>query len=448
VDNLAYAYSGNGLSSESDASGVKAGSSSYGYDGNGNMTSDGNRGAVLTYNYLNLPKTVAVGGKTLTYDYDAAGTKYKYVADTLTVKYAGGFEYNASNAFTRLSLSEGQAVLKNNVIAFQYYVKDHLGNVRVVFDEKGAILQKNDYYPFGLSIDRNSPVQTAAARNGVNRYLYNDNELQVGTGYLDYGARMYMPEIGRWGVVDPMAEKGRRWSPYAFSFDNPMRFIDPDGMWPYPINIRSFAPFKEFGGWFAGDNRGYSTASNVSSRLAQSFTVDPSTQSYSGLKTTSSASSHPLLGTATATDDKGSISNFAAKTNRDGSNTVSFTSSMSGHNPLVKGSSDIDVQTKFTMTENLKAGTLNVSAVQTGDAFPSAETFMGDTKGNQLFIGVSPANGGPYTSLPFDNNRLMMSAKFTVTMDGKGAFTGVKQGDKTYTPGEWNKMNQNKPTEQ
>ncbi|WP_138483548.1 hypothetical protein [Dyadobacter bucti] len=47
-------------------------------------------------------------------------------------------------------------------------------------------------------------------QNWVNRYLYNEKELQVGTGYLDYGARMYMPEVGRWGVVDALAEKWER----------------------------------------------------------------------------------------------------------------------------------------------------------------------------------------------------------------------------------------------
>ncbi|WP_311773104.1 RHS repeat-associated core domain-containing protein [Chryseobacterium lactis] len=88
------------------------------------------------------------------------------------------------------------------------------------------ILDTNNYYPFGLN-HIEGPWASAIFGNWSN-YKFGGKELQE-TGMFDFGARFYMPDLGRWGVIDPLAETSRRFTPYNYVYNNPISFIDPDG---------------------------------------------------------------------------------------------------------------------------------------------------------------------------------------------------------------------------
>ena len=120
------------------------------------------------------------------------------------------------------------------------YVYIYLSNendtpVEVYFDDfkvthtKGPIVASQDYYPFGLTFNSHQRENSVA-----NLYQYNGKEKQgeLDLGWLDYGARMYMADIGRWAVIDPLSELMAVQSPYGYAFNNPVRFIDLFGMAP------------------------------------------------------------------------------------------------------------------------------------------------------------------------------------------------------------------------
>jgi hypothetical protein len=167
---------------------------SYLYDANGNMTNDPAKGSVIQYNHLNLPSSISIGGSVLTNTYDASGIKHKQSysggssADTY---YLGSMVYQGTD---KMILTEEGRVVEGDQgkLEYEYFLKDHLGNVRVSFkaDEATANLKQiNHYYPFGLEF-----AGYKYESGGLNQdFKYNGKELieEGDLGWYDYLIQLF-----------------------------------------------------------------------------------------------------------------------------------------------------------------------------------------------------------------------------------------------------------------
>ena len=119
----------------------------------------------------------------------------------------------------------GFATPNKENFALHFFIKDHLGNVRILTDSKGNVEQAIDYYPFGSVIAESKDSERQP-------YFYNGKELDRmnGLDWYDYGARMYESDGLRWGQIDPRAENTPEVSPYVYCNNNPIRRLDYRGM--------------------------------------------------------------------------------------------------------------------------------------------------------------------------------------------------------------------------
>ncbi|HCC94255.1 MAG TPA: hypothetical protein DEQ26_07990, partial [Flavobacteriaceae bacterium] len=279
IDNLTYTYKNSNKSNQllkvDDSSNnlgfndVNKGDD-YTYDNNGNLLTDLNKGISIEYNHLDLPIKIIKNNQSIEYAYDATGNKLKKTVNDgtkiVTTDYLDGFQYQ-NNTLQFFPTPEGYVnvitcttcpIGSNRTYNYVYNFVDHLGNIRVSYawdeaENKLKTINEDHYYAFGLKhsgykkppkvLDLNEngliDIKIRALPGGGNisgstnyKYEYNGKELQdeLGINLYDYGARNYDPAIGRWFNIDPLAEETYSISPYTYALNNPVYFIDPNGM--------------------------------------------------------------------------------------------------------------------------------------------------------------------------------------------------------------------------
>lgn len=239
VDNLSYSYQSqsNRLSKIADATtsnddlgDFRDGTNTdddYDYWLDGSLKKDKNKKISLSYNYLKLPETITFdNGRTITTEYDAAGTKLKKIdSNGETTDYEEDDIY-VNSVLYQTAHDEGRI---NSQGQYEYNITDHLGNLRVVFRDSSGIavpVQSVFYDPWGLSM---KGMATTRNTTNFNKFQYNGKETQLETGFIDLGNRSINPTTGRMLSIDRFAEKYVDLSAFQFAGNNPIRNIDING---------------------------------------------------------------------------------------------------------------------------------------------------------------------------------------------------------------------------
>lgn len=221
----------------------------YWYNSNGALSYDANKGVSwIDYDRVGNPIRVQFTDHSITeHVYAADGRRLKTIHRTSipqstplgigvtaalpssqtqsidSVDYVGSFIYEKGQ-LKRYMFDDGYLKLYTNTFSPRFFIKDHLGNNRIVTDGSGNIQQNTNYYPYG-------GMTSISTGQGEQQFKYNGKEYDPmhGLNEYDYGARQYDPARGQFTTMDPLCEKYYHISPYAYCGGNPVNRVDVDG---------------------------------------------------------------------------------------------------------------------------------------------------------------------------------------------------------------------------
>lgn len=237
--------------------GIRAGT--YIYDARGNVVHDGVRS--LTFDDSSRLRCIACGtGSAVSFDYDGNGIKVSRTQNGETTLYLYG---QNDLLVSELKLPSGQrtdhlyvgalravsrTVVGGAVQSLVYHHPDVSGSTLASTDSSGALRWRESYRPYGDAI-----IKSAVADDA----WYHNKSRDPASGYLDFGARNYDAQLGRFLSIDPIdfsESNVASFNRYAYANNNPLKFRDPDGRWAetlldavsITLSYRAFQKDKSF----------------------------------------------------------------------------------------------------------------------------------------------------------------------------------------------------------
>ena len=137
----------------------------------------------------------------------------------LTRDYCGSVIYR-NDSIERILTSTGY-ITPDGV--YHHYIRDYQGNVRIVATQDGEIIERNNYYPYGMLFPESETAQPF-------KYSGKEWDAMNGLNLYDFDARWHDPALCLFTTQDPKAEKYYPYSPYLYCAGNPIMLIDPTGM--------------------------------------------------------------------------------------------------------------------------------------------------------------------------------------------------------------------------
>ncbi len=227
----------------------------YSYDGRGNLISDEriNSNDVILFNYTwdNLPLSMLTNGQFINYKYDDAGQRIMKDVNGQKEYYIRNFdgtEIGAVNLyedelieykFKYFNLIGGGNIgrVECNWDTYMsggipywtrtderfYYIKDHLGSIRLTIEDDGSLFAAQDYDPWG-KITRSWNPSTP-----YEKFKFTGKELDTETEYHYFGARYYDSFKAQWTSPDPLEDIFPGWNSYNYCIGNPVNYTDPNG---------------------------------------------------------------------------------------------------------------------------------------------------------------------------------------------------------------------------